>query len=454
MSWIRDLLDRIAADPSRELLAFGEHCYSAQWFVDDISKQKEKLNAVGVTPGTVVALEADFSPAAVATFLAILDSRAICVLCSNTSPVRYAEIAQIADIQVHFRMEAGGQVQITAVDGRGENPLYDKLRQTGHAGLVLFTSGTSGKSKGVVHDFERLTTKFHASGRPYRALAFYPMDHIGALDVLFGTLASRGVLVMADDRTPDTVLAAVESHRVELMPVSPTFMNMVLLSEAHLRHDVSSLKIVAFGAEPIPQTTWNRCREIFPRIRFIQTYGMSEMGTLRTRSPNPDTLWIDFDKNQQDIRVVDGMLQVRSPTMMLGYINAPDPFTDDGWLKTGDAVAVHGEHVRVLGRKSESINVGGEKVYPAEIENVILAMDGVADVSVYGEPNTVMGNIVCASVQLASQENRREFTTRLKQFCSGRLERFKVPVRVELVSAQLPSGRFKKSRIPIDLPGQ
>lgn len=70
---------------------------------------------------------------------------------------------------------------------------------------------------------------------------------------------------------------------------------------------------------------------------------------------------------------------------MLGYLNAPSPFTDDGWFITGDSVEVNGEYLKILGRKSELINVGGEKVYPQEVENIILELGNVREVTVYGE---------------------------------------------------------------------
>lgn len=79
------------------------------------------------------------------------------------------------------------------------------------------------------------------------------------------------------------------------------------------------------------------------------------------------------------------MLQVKSVSTMIGYINAPSPFTIDGWLMTGDMVEVDGDYIKILGRKSELINIGGEKVFPAEVENVIQLMSGVEEVAVVGE---------------------------------------------------------------------
>ncbi|MGH2547497.1 MAG: AMP-binding enzyme, partial [Actinomycetota bacterium] len=147
-----------------------------------------------------------------------------------------------------------------------------------------------------------------------------------------------------------------------------------------------------------------------------------------------------------ETRVVDGLLEVRAPSAMLGYLNAPSPFTPDGWFRTGDAVQVEGESLRVLGRRSEMINVGGEKVFPAEIESVIIGMDGVEDVTVSGEPNALVGQIVAARVKLSPTEPADGFRNRLRHFCKGKLEPFKVPQRIELVDHPLHGARYKKLR--------
>ena len=97
---------------------------------------------------------------------------------------------------------------------------------------------------------------------------------------------------------------------------------------------------------------------------------------------------------------------------MLGYLNAPSPFTDDGWFNTGDKVEVDGDYFRILGRQSEIINVGGQKVYPAQVESVVQEMPEVAEVSVYGEKNAIMGQIVCAAIRLREPRDARAVPSR------------------------------------------
>ena len=131
---------------------------------------------------------------------------------------------------------------------------------------------------------------------------------------------------------------------------------------------------------------------------------------------------------------------------MLGYLNAPSPFTKDGWFITGDKVLQKGDYIKILGRKSEIINVGGEKVYPQEVENVIQEMDNVAEVTVFGEKNPIIGNIVCAKVRLIENVNQKDFTMRLKKYCSKKLQNYKVPVKIKVVKDKQYSERYKKNR--------
>jgi acyl-CoA synthetase (AMP-forming)/AMP-acid ligase II len=133
---------------------------------------------------------------------------------------------------------------------------------------------------------------------------------------------------------------------------------------------------------------------------------------------------------------------------MLGYLNHPSPFTEDGWIVTGDMVSQRGEYIKFLGRQSEIINVGGEKVFPAEVENCILAIDNVEDVTVYPEKNAILGNIVCAKISTTEAEEEKRLFARIKETCRKQLSPYKVPVKIEVAQKQEYSARFKKLRIP------
>jgi long-chain acyl-CoA synthetase len=116
-------------------------------------------------------------------------------------------------------------------------------------------------------------------------------------------------------------------------------------------------------------------------------------------------------------------------------------------IVTGDVVEQDGEYLRFLGRDSDLINVGGEKVYPAEVEGVIESMEDVAEAIVYGEPNGLVGNVVCATVKpVAPPLDGAQLAVQVKRFCRERLERFKVPVKVRIADEHQFGSRYKKQR--------
>ncbi|HUU39365.1 MAG TPA: fatty acid--CoA ligase family protein, partial [Desulfatiglandales bacterium] len=210
--------------------------------------------------------------------------------------------------------------------------------------------------------------------------------------------------------------------------------------------DLSSLRLITYGTEVMPESLLKRVHQVFPNARLLQTYGLSELGILRSKSKDSDSLWVKVGGEGFETKVVDGILWIRAGSAMMGYLNAPNPFTEDGWFITGDAVEVDGEYIRILGRRSEIINVGGEKVYPAEIESVLQMLEGVEEVTVSGENNPITGQIVKAQVKLNREETVSDFRRRMREFCRDKLPNFKVPQKVVVVSDQMHSQRFKKMR--------
>jgi acyl-CoA synthetase (AMP-forming)/AMP-acid ligase II len=196
----------------------------------------------------------------------------------------------------------------------------------------------------------------------------------------------------------------------------------------------------------MPQSTLRRFHALFPHIRLLQTYGSSEVGILRSKSKSSDSLWVKVGGEGFKTRVVDDMLEIKAQSAMLGYLNAPSPFTEDGWFQTGDAVEVDGEYIRILGRKSEIINIGGEKVYPAEVESVLHLMEGVEGVIVSAESNPITGQMVKAKVKLHTGETLSAFRKRMQLFCQDKLPRFKIPQKVIVVTEEMHGERFKKLR--------
>jgi long-chain acyl-CoA synthetase len=353
---------------------------------------------------------------------------------------------EIAQVTVSLELTVTDEPRLTRFDRPATDAILEQLRSRGHPGLILFSSGSTGESKAAVHDIMGMLNKFKLRRHARRAITFLLYDHIGGFNTMLYQLSNGGCIVTVQNRDPDTVLAAIQKHKVELLPTSPTFINLMLLSDGPRRYDLSSLQVVTYGTEPMPESTLRRFHSTLPHINLQQTYGLSEVGILRSKSRSSDSLWVKLGGEGFQTRVVDGILQIKAESAMLGYLNAPSPFTADGWFNTGDKVEVDGEYFRILGRESEIINVGGQKVYPAEVESVLQEMPEIAEASVYGEKNAIVGEIVCAAVRLRQARDARDFQRDLRRFCLGRLQEFQIPVRIRLVDSALHGQRFKKNR--------
>jgi acyl-CoA synthetase (AMP-forming)/AMP-acid ligase II len=177
-----------------------------------------------------------------------------------------------------------------------------------------------------------------------------------------------------------------------------------------------------------------------------QTYGLSEVGVLSSRSREDGSLWVRIGGNGFETKVIDGILWVKSDFSMVGYLNAPSEFDEDGWFNTHDVVEVDGEYFRILGRESDLINVGGQKVYPIEVENVIVGIENIRDVAIFSERHNLLGNIVVAKVLLETPESVESVKRRIRKACLSCLAPFKAPSKVILAERVLHNARQKKIR--------
>jgi long-chain acyl-CoA synthetase len=404
----------------------------------------ERLAYEGIERGAVVSLEGDYGIETVSAFLALLRAGVVIVPLSRDSAPQRQAFLELGDVE--WRIIAGEVTLVTSTKRRATHAHYQTLRSRQHPGLVLFSSGSTGQPKAAVHDLAVLLKKFQTPRHAYRTLVFLQLDHIGGVNTLLYTLANGGAVVVAPDRSPAAVCAAIDRYRVELLPTSPTFLNLLLVSEETTRHDVSSLKLITYGTEPMPPYTLERANDCLPGARFLQTYGMTELGILRSKSRDDRSLWVKVGGEGYETKIVDGRLWIRAESAMLGYLNAPSRFDADGYFDTGDMVEVDGDWVRFLGRDSEIINVGGNKVYPVEVEAVLLAMDNIEDAVVQGEPNAISGQTVVAHLKLRREEPLPEVKVRLRRFCLERLAPYKVPTRVIVSNEPLHTARFKRSR--------
>ena len=446
MDW---LLERIkAAGVARFLVRHDEVASYAELAVA-VERADERAGNAGVAAGDVVALMTDYSVAATGWLLALVRRRAVVVPLVASGDEALAKLREgHVTWRVDFERDPGGVMTRSCGEVEG-HPLLERLRTAGRAGLILFSSGSAGAPKAMIHDLDTLIDSYRERrGRTLTMLAFLLFDHIGGLNTLLHGLASGLCLVVPPSRDPEVVAAQVEKHGINILPASPTFLNLLLMSGATGRHDFSSLRVVTYGTEPMPESLLLRLKTALPRVKLIQTFGTSETGIAVASSASSTSTMLRVDDPNLETRVVDGELWLRSKTQILGYLNHDmGRFTADGWFRTGDLVEEgDGGFIRIVGRRTEMINVGGLKVLPGEVESVLLEMAEIVDCLVYGEANQITGQVVAAEVVPASGTDPQVIKARMRAHCRGRLEPYKIPARIKIVPRIVYGDRFKKKR--------
>ena len=328
------------------------------------------------------------------------------------------------------------------------DPLIFKLRETKKSGLVLFTSGSTGRPKALLHDFDKMVESYKRdSSKDLNTLVMMDFDHIGGIDTLCRSLGNGSTITIPEDRSPQSVFFAIEKNGINVLPASPAFLSSVVISEVYKKYNSDSLRIIAYGAEPMPQILLDKLIEIFPKADIQQKFGTSETNAIRIISKSKESLFFRINDENAEFRIVNDELWIKSNSRIIGYLNSPEQLNDDGWFRTGDIVEQTDDgFLKLAGRKNDIINVGGNKLMPQEVENVIFTIKGIMDCRVYGEPNLLLGQNVVAEIVIDKNEDREKLRKSVREECSKKLERFKIPTKIIIVEEIKYSERLKKVR--------
>lgn len=442
MSAVSGLLKRFEGYGDRTaLIEAGGATVSFAGLLSAIEAAGDRLAQAGLSSGDVLALAADYDRLTIANLFAGLKAGAIIALLpANTDPSpSLLTLSQAKSVAEASRIAPVESAPVTP------HPQLKTLRANGTPGLIIFTSGTSGEPKAVLHNAERFLARFENAGKSHPTVGFLLFDHIAGLDTACYTLAAGGTIIALADRRASTVRSTIAANAAEVLPASPSFLRLLCLDD-DAASDLQSLRTITYGSEPMDEATLERLRAMLPHAKLIQKFGTSEFGVVPARTNPDDGRFIELDESKVGIRVEDGMLHVRAPTAMVGYLGEKTPSVVDGWIATGDSVEQDGRWIRIIGRQSELINVGGEKVYPAEIEDVIREIVEVREVVVRGDPHPLLGKVIAAKIRTTRGADAATVRKAVRKHCSTRLERYKVPVTIELTEDALTGERQKLLR--------
>ena len=417
--------------------------------IENILFYNSKLEKSKIKRGEVVFILGDYSFDSISLFFSLALNGNIIVPVTTDNEQEIKERVQITQPDWIFKLSSNSEKRIVYDDKLTRHVLLDSLIESHSSGLILFSSGSTGKPKAMVHSLENLLSNYiDKKGKEMNFLVFLMFDHIGGLNTLFNCLSMGVTITIPENRNPIDIAKLIEKHKINIVPASPTFLNLMLISNVFDMYDLSSIKMITYGTETMPESLLLKLKEKLHRVKLLQTFGTSETGIMKTSSMSSSSTYLKFDDPNQEFKIVNNELWLRSKTQVLGYINhSNESFTEDGWFMTGDLVEQTSDgFIKIVGRSKELINVGGEKVLPAEVESVILQIESVQDCIVKSEKNAITGQMVCAEVVLKNGYNLKEEKIKIKNFCKLKLENYKVPMRITQIEKVLYTERYKKSR--------
>lgn len=449
MTMISSFIEKLSLYKEKIAIIDSEREISYSDLVKNISNFNLKLEKLNVNSGEVVFILGDYSFDSISLFFSLALNGNIIVPITSDNQQEINERIDVAQPDWLFNINSNTEKKIEYSNKLERHHLLDSLTESKSSGLILFSSGSTGKPKAMVHNLENLLSNYiDKKGKEMNFLVFLMFDHIGGLNTLFNCLSMGVIITIPQNRNPNDIAQLIEKHKINILPSSPTFLNLMCISNVFDVFDLSSIRMITYGTEAMPESLLLKLKQKLPRVKFLQTFGTSETGIMKTTSMSSSSTFLKFDDPNQEFKIVNGELWLRSKTQVLGYINhSNESFTEDGWFMTGDLVEQTDDgFIKIIGRSKELINVGGEKVLPAEVESVIMELDFIQDCIVKSEKNSITGQMVCADIVLKDGYIFKDEKLKIKSYCRQRLESYKVPTRIIEIDKVLFTNRFKKDR--------
>ena len=339
--------------------------------------------------------------------------------------------------------------------------------------IIFYTGGTTGRSKGVMLSNINFQCNTDCSAPLYRMQEGWtfiiagPLFHLAAGARIFSCSALGGHAVILPKFDVEAMLRTVQQYRVNSATLVPTMFQMLLDYPNFEKYDLSSLKMVAYGAAPMSVALLTRIIKALPGVEIFQTFGMTEASPILTSldskyhvleganssklgsvgKPVDHVELIVADENDNELPAGEtGQILVRGENIMTGYWQLPETTAEalkGGWYHTGDAGYLDEEGFLFLeGRVKDMIVSGGENVYPIEVENVLAGHPAIKECAVIGIPHETWGEAVHAIVVLEESQQTNE--QELIQFCREQIAHYKCPVSMTFRNDPMPLSPINK----------
>ena len=402
------------------------------------------------------------------------DSGASLVVTTSAQRERLAALPEARAVATWVLVDGAGPDAVSFAAALEEAPLAAPAPVSrGDVACLLYTSGTTGFPKGAMisHGNALFNVASCRSALGYReddvGLLTLPLFHVTGLhSQLVAFLAAGATVVFQHEYETRPMLELIERHGVTALFLVPAIYKLIALRDDLERHDLSRVRLAAYGGAPMAPETVRALRRLLPGVELHNCYGLTECSSLGTVLPaeavlsRADSVGLPVPGTEAEVRDEEGRalprgaageLHLRGPHIVQGYWGAPEKTAAairEGWLRTGDVARIDDEgFVYVLDRTKDMINRGGEKIYGLEVENAIASCAGVMDSAVFGIPHPVFGEVPAAWV--VPLPGARVTPDDVVAHCRQRLADYKVPVAVSVV-ASIPrnaAGKILKKQL-------
>jgi long-chain acyl-CoA synthetase len=471
----------LTEDPEKTAIIFGDRRISYAQLSSLIDRTAEGLLKMGLKRGDVLSLFLPSLPELIIGYLgtvragltvnvvnAMLKEQEVAYILKDCSTKAIlvdekrlsiveairSEVESLSKVIVLGRTSTNDQIAYDSVLGKEDVKFEAADTKGSDICHLMYTSGTTGWPKGVMATHLNV---WHNSTQ-FGKVHYSPMDTImvatpifhcwGLVNGTFGMLSKGGTVITVERFFPDQALDEIERLKPTIFQGVPPMYNLMLKQPDLDERDISSIVFCLSAATKMPE---NLIRQVEDRFlwRYAEAWGLTEVSCVGTTSPYTDTRIGSCGRGMDDaeIKVVDGNgdtlplgeqgeLCIRGICITNGYLNKPEAtkevFDSEGWFHSGDIAYMDNDgYAYIVDRKKDMINVGGEKVFPSEVEDMMLSNPKIKDLVVVGIPDDIKGEAPKAFIQINDGEVSSE--EEIREYCKKMMAPYKVPVQVEFV---------------------
>lgn len=425
----QQFIDKLEAFKEKTFALSPDYVTTYKGFLDEVAYSRERLREMDCQ-GKVLLYSTYHGPLTLADLAAFALEKTVVIPMDYTRP-RDPRILALVDED----FTVGGKKNELPEKDEG----IEELKQAGRAGLVLSSSGTTGAAKWVLHDFDTLFGKYLKLQHPHTVPLVYQMDNISGIEVAISIASAGGTLIDVGDTSPQQLSKSLQDFGVQpdLLSMTPSYLKLLMLN--NIPEVYNNVQHINLGGERLLKEDLMLFQEAFPKARIHSFYGTTETSSIKT-STKEGSNWIKWGKEGVDFKIVEGELWLATgPYQMRRQLFKQQLHGD--WYATGDAVLPRGDgYYEVVGRKDAIFNVGGKKVDPITVEEVLLSFGELKACKVLAEPNALLGNMVVAKL---IAEKGKQLEPDLRKWCAQRLPEHAQPMKYYFVQSFEINKRLK-----------